>query len=108
TRYQLIAVRALLEAVDSCEIGNAFPDLEDPPPSQITCFGKQLASLAGCLVAGSPIDYKTQNDENGAACVPTVAGNDTVQLGFRNPATSGYSKRDVDFLIALTRKAALS
>lgn len=107
--YELIAVRALLEAIDSCEIGNNFPDLEDPPPSQITCFGKQLASLAGCIVGGAPLDYNVVNDENGAACVPAAGSpDDTVQLAFRNPATGVYTIRDVDFMIALTKKAALS
>lgn len=106
--YELIAVRALLEAVGSCEIGQNFPDLEDPPPSQITCFGKQLASLAGCFVGGAPLDYNVVNDENGARCVPPGGATNTVQVGFRNPATGVYTIKDVDFLIALTKKAALS
>jgi hypothetical protein len=105
--YELIALRALLEAADSCEIGQAFQALEDPP-SQLTCFGKQLASLAGCLVGGAPIDYTIQEDENGEKCVPVVATDPTVKVGFRDPATSGYSNKDVDFLVALTKKAAIS
>ncbi|HSO39303.1 MAG TPA: hypothetical protein VLT33_42545 [Labilithrix sp.] len=105
--YELIAVRALLEAADSCEVGSAFQALEDPP-SQLTCFGKQLASLAGCLVGGAPIDYNLAEDENGAKCIAVAAGDDTVKAGFRNPATGAYSNKDVDFLIALTKKAAIS
>lgn len=108
--YELIAVRALLEAADSCEVGSAFPDFEDPPPSQLTCFGLQLASLAGCLVGGGPINYAVTEDENGAKCIAAAAGAHSVKVGFRDNDSRAfpYSNRDVDFLIALTKKAALS
>lgn len=104
--YELIALRALLDAMGSCEIGQAFPDLEDPPPSQITCFGKQLAAVSGCLIGGAPIDYSKEIDENGAACVNVSTG--VVQVGFRDPATNKYSSMDVDFMLNLVRKAAVS
>lgn len=104
--YELIALRALLEAAASCEVGESFPDLEDPPPSQITCFGKQLAALAGCLAGGAPIDYSAELDENGEKCVNPATG--VVQIGFRDPATNKYSSMDVDFMLNLVRKAAVS
>lgn len=104
--YELIALRALLEAAASCEVGESFPDLEDPPPSQITCFGKQLAAVAGCLAGGAPIDYSAELDENGEKCVNPATG--VVQIGFRDPATSNYSSMDVDFMLGLVRKAAVS
>ena len=107
--YELIALRALVEAMDSCEIGAHFGgDIEDPPPSLITCFGKQIAMVAGCNLGGAPIDYAKEIDENGARCVPSAVGANTVQLGFRNPATSGYSGSDVDYMLSLVRAAALS
>lgn len=117
--YELIAVRALLQAVDSCEIGAVYADefgdvdLESAPPnpSQITCLGRQLASLAGCFVGGAPLDYNIVNDENGSRCVPTGDASDTIQLGFRNPKTGvtlPYTVKDVDFFIQLTKNAALS
>ena len=107
--YELIALRALLEAADSCEIGAIVPadSLEDPP-SQLTCFGLQLASLAGCLVGGAPINYAIAEDENANKCIATAAGDSTVKVGFRDPALGSFSNRDVDYLIALTKKAALS
>lgn len=105
--YELIALRALFAAIDSCEIGQHFlGDLEDPPPSQITCFGKQLAAVAGCLAGGAPINYATEIDENGERCV--LPGTGVVQIGFRDPATNGYSTMDVDFMTGLVQKAALS
>lgn len=107
--YELIAVRALLEAADSCEIGSAFQDLEpEGNPSQLTCFGLQLASLAGCLVGGAPINYAIAEDENANKCIAVAAGASTVKAGFRDPATGNFSNRDVDYLIALTKKAAIS
>lgn len=105
--YELIAVRALLEAADSCEIGDAFQALEDNP-NQLNCFGLQLASLAGCLVGGAPINYAIAEDGNANKCIAVAAGDSTVQAGFRDPAVGNFSNRDVDFLIALTKKAAIS
>ncbi len=107
-RYQLIALRALhsgaKNADNACEVNALFANAFDPP-IQFECLGHQLAALAGCTVAGQPLNYNTSLDENGDYCV--VDGGANIQLGFRDPPGT-YTANDVAFVADLVKQAAVA
>jgi len=108
TFYELVAERAVVGlASGRCEIGAHFTDYNDPP-AQSPCFAKQLISsdIADCIIGGEHIDYSKQTDPDGNLCVGVGAA-DKVLVGFRNPATSGYTANDYEVFATVTRQAAI-
>ncbi len=109
-RYELIAARALhtgLKCADnSCEVSELFTTAFDGP-TVFQCLGYQLAALAGCTVAGQPMNYDTAMDTDFTFPCVVDGGPGNIQLGFRDPPGT-YTGNDVGFVAELVKQAATS
>lgn len=109
-RYELIALRALHSGVkcadNSCEVSELFTTAFDGP-TVYQCLGYQLAALAGCTVAGQPMNYNTAMDTDYTQPCVVDGGPGNIQLGFRDPPGT-YTGNDVGFVADLVKQAAIA
>lgn len=109
-RYELIASRALHTgakcADNSCEVSELFTTAFDGP-TVYQCLGYQLAALAGCTVAGQPMNYNTAMDTDFTLPCVVDGGPGNIALGFRDPPGT-YTANDVAFVADLVKQAAVA